>query len=124
MKLSCIHPEVDIRLKNGVYVFLCDSSTGKTYLASILKKMEYVDNVISFSYSDSEANLITMNRCIGKSVVMFDRYDLYAGKYIDIINKIKDSSIVLMDYKFTSNFNLCMKDCIIELESNSIEVFE
>ena len=64
MKLSCIRPEVDIRLKNGVYVFLCDSSTGKTYLASILKKMEYVDNVISFSYSDSEANLITMNRCM------------------------------------------------------------
>lgn len=125
MKLSCNYPTVDVNLENGVYVFNDESASGKTYLLYMLNKMSNADSVIGFTYTDSLSNSINMEKCIGRHIIMFDRYDMYRNKYADIIKKLKNSSIILIDCKNLADMTLDvdLKDCIIELEENSIEVF-
>lgn len=123
-KLSSLYPEVEIKLDNGVYRFIEDSALGKTYLLSVIKAVMVSDDVIGFSYSDFIANGIHYESCVGKRVIMFDRYDMYAGNFKDIILGLKDSSIILLDCKYRSYLDIKMETCDIELSENRIEVFQ
>lgn len=123
MRLSCKYPNVNINLRDGIYVFLDDNSSGKTYLLNMLKKMSIVDSVIGFTYVDSIENSVSSDKCVGKHVVMFDRYDMYKGKYDSMIKDLGKYAIVLVDCKDISGLQFDFEDCMIKLVDGSIEVF-
>lgn len=124
MRLACNKPVVNINLKNGVYVLDNESSTGKTYLLGILKTLSVGEPVIGFTYSDYKSGNILEASIRGRELIMFDRYDRYKNNYIDIINEMRDSAIILLDCKNKTNLRLKTEPCYMTLTDNSIEVEE
>ena len=120
--------EIDIELDNGVYFFNSMSATGKTNLYKKLKKLSsYGERVLAYTFDDIEdkedkdiiKDIMKKKPC----VIMFDRYDLYLGKYDRLIEKIKDRVIVLVDCK--TGLNIDDSDmCSIRFSPRKIEVKE
>lgn len=123
-KLGLVNPEVIIDLENGVYEFMENSATGKTYLLNMLKMASVKEPVIGYTYSDHLDGSVLMERCLRSKVIMFDRYDMYAGCYKDIILACKDNSIILLDNKTYDRLGLDMGYCGVKLTRGRIEVSE
>mgnify|MGYP003252141218 CR=1 FL=1 len=111
-------PEVQIDLPNGVYVFQRESGAGKSYLAERLHSLRSVgEPVDSFSFPDLK-KFGSLEEALGGvdftlcelKVILFDRYDQYAGKFTKSIQKLGDACIVLIDCKGLtqlSDVNMC-----------------
>ena len=54
-------------------------------------------------------------------VVMFDRYDLYAGKFTEVIQALANTCIVLVDCKGLSGLGAVSR-CNISFSKTEIEV--
>ena len=75
-----------IKLRDiGIYNLGIDSSTGKSFLAKLLKAEETV-KVLEFSNGDNILNELEEFEKSNKSILFFDRFDL--TKTNKIINKI------------------------------------
>lgn len=111
---------INFRLKNGIYYFFPESSTGKTCLMKLLKEYSKLgEPVCGFTYSDLKLN---DKPNFSAKVVLLDRYDLYNGLYVDEMIRSSDRSIILIDCKSTKR--ITSKLALIKLVSpREIEVW-
>ena len=122
-------PAVRINLDNGIYVFDCESATGKSYLAERLHALRSVgERVDSFSYPDVKkfggpaAALNGVDFPMSDlRVVLFDRYGQYAGEFTDLINPLRHACIVLVDCKACTGLDVTGR-CSIALSESEIVV--
>lgn len=117
--------KVTINLNAGIYVFSNTSSTGKTFLYKILSKFTSRRDILCITYSNYRliSNLKEFVEKNNVKLLLFDRYDMYAGEFADDIIAIKDDIIILMDYKHGDIFNRYAEECEIELREDTLEVF-
>lgn len=122
-------PYVTIALDNGIYVFDCESATGKSYLADRLHLLRGIgEPVDSFSFpdvlkfGDPGTALSGADFSIGElKVILFDRYVQYAGRFTDIINGLKQSCIVLVACNGITGLDVSGR-CSIRTTKTRIEV--
>lgn len=122
-------PVVRINLSNGIYVFDCESATGKSYLADRLRELRGIgEPVDSFSLPDvrkfgsPEAALSGVDFSMSElKVILLDRYSQYVGKFTDTINELKGTCIVLVDCKRMTGLAVT-GHCNITLSASEIEV--
>ena len=117
---------ITIDLPNGLYVFDNTSATGKTRLYKELVKLKaYGDNVAAYTYNDKLlGHLIEDVLNSGADIILLDRYDMYCGDGINLIESIKDDTVILMDCKIIPETLPDYEDCFIEMTRDSIEVFQ
>jgi len=123
------YPEIRIKLDNGVYIFDAKSSTGKTYLAILLKRLRGAgEPVDSFTYADSKRVNTLTEALSGKDftvqqlrVIMLDRYDMYSDLYVDELDKLRENCVILIDCKWGARIRNTRR-CYATLTSDSIEV--
>lgn len=122
-----INGNVDIilDLSNGVYVFVNESSTGKTRLAKLLHEYRVAGKpVASYTYSD-----VVLGRDIAEvfneryKVIYLDRYDLYNGMGSDLIQRRQDDAIILIDCKQGTKIRCPKKICHIDMTLEQIRVY-
>lgn len=126
MKLEGLDVTVDIKLNNGAYQFDCESATGKTRLYDVIKSYQRDGyNVASYSYIDFQdgLNLEDVVRRVQPSLLMIDRYDMFHNMYYDIIEKLLDKCIILIDSKEILSFGEYYLVCGIKMTPISIEVY-
>ena len=122
-------PEVHINLSNGIYVFQNVSAVGKSYLASVLRSLRSAgEPVDSFSFSDVkkfgdlEQALSGIDFKMGDlRVILFDRYDQYVGAFTDIIQRLGEKCIVLIDCKHRTKLKHVNR-CVVSFNESVIEV--
>ena len=116
--------KINIDAENGVYVFTCESASGKTYLCKELKKLrEAGEPVVSFTFSDyiNGLNLKEQVEKIKPKVIMLDRYDMYDKIFNNDIIEWGKNSIVLVDHKSPYFLN-SVYTCCISFDPYEIEV--
>ena len=118
--------EIDIELNPGIYVFDNESATGKTFLYKMLTGLHSHPEVLCVTYDT--VDLITdfeglLNKRQVK-LVLLDRYDMYAGRFDDVILKYKDDIVFILDYKNGYTLNKYAKICYIELTRDRLEVID
>ena len=116
--------KINIDAENGVYVFTCESASGKTYLCKELKKLrEAGEPVVSFTFSDyiNGLNLKEQVEKIKPKVIMLDRYDMYDKIFNNDIIEWGKNSIVLVDHK-SPHFLNSVYTCCISFDPYEIEV--
>lgn len=118
---------VSIELEPGIYVFTCETSTGKTFLCDALKTFKKLGQPVGgFTYSDIQDGR-TLEDYLGDikpRCLMVDRYDMYVGKCDKIIEKLaQNGCIVLVDLKFKDEFNLDYDIAAIELGEGKVRVY-
>lgn len=121
-------PKISIQLEPGIYIFQCSSAAGKTYLAKQLKLLRQAgEKVDSFTWYDTKrgglAQTLTMSDFPMEDlkVLLLDRYDRYSGSFVDEIQKLSKTCIVLIDCKGSVKFSGA-KTCSIRLSGARIEV--
>lgn len=122
-------PHITIALSNGIYVFDSESAAGKSYLADRLHLLRGIgEPVDSFSFPDAakfgnpEAALSGADFSLGElKVVLFDRYDRYAGRFTDRINGLKQRCTVLIACRGLSGLDVAGR-CSIRFTRTRIEV--
>ena len=125
-KLNKKQIEVEVRLDNGVYIPVSESAIGKTYLYKIFKQYGET-KALGFTYSDVQVGVdvekvIKMNK---PEIILFDRYDLYVDKYHEVINEVKEFTIIILDCKIKEIQGVEITDwCYFNLEEHRIEVFD
>jgi hypothetical protein len=124
-KLNKYDVTIDVKLNNGVYIFNHKSATGKTRLAKLLDKYRtYGEPVASYTYSDVQLNKpIKSILKPGKfKLIVLDRYDMYEGLGIGLIDECAKDAIILVDCK--GAFSGSGKDdwCKIDMTPSSITV--
>ena len=80
------NPQYTLTLKyieKGLYVFQNESGTGKTYLYNIIKLCRFYGRPVSaYSCDDLSKGLRPLDICKPTDrIVVFDRYDMYAGQF-------------------------------------------
>lgn len=126
MKLEGLDVTVDIKLDNGVYQFDCESATGKTRLYDVIKLYQRDEhNVVSYSYTDFQDGLDLENVVskVQPSLLMIDRYDMFSNMYHDVINRLSDKCIILIDSKEVLSFGKYYLVCGIKMTPANIEVY-
>ena len=116
--------EIIINAENGVYVFDNNSSTGKTLLCKEIKKLTKLgEKVLSFTLDDIDSGIDIIGKIkkYKPEVLMFDRYDMYAGYFDKFMEKHKDDCIILVDCKSFPFLN-CADTCNIEFSPDKIDV--
>lgn len=117
-------PGVEIRLdKPGVYVFPHSSAVGKTYLCTVLKDLSTRERVDSLTYSSiATIDIDKFFNSEAKDLLMLDRYDMYAGQFLDEITRFSKTGIILIACESSYHFPMNVKPCRIRLYDNRIVV--
>ena len=118
--------EINIRLKPGIYLCEAESATGKTYLYKMLLGLHSHPEVICITYDTVEliADFETLLISRKAKLVILDRYDMYAGRFDDTIEKYRDDIIFIIDYKQGCSLNRYAKSCYVELSKDKLEVID
>lgn len=127
MVLNRYLPTININLSPGVYIFSNESATGKSRLCKELRKNQmYGERVASYSYEDFLLNRSLDSILASKDydVIMLDRYDLYNGEGSSLIEKLKDTCVILIDCKSGLNFSVPYEFCFLNMDKDSLEVVE
>ena len=115
---------VEVALENGLYVFNPRSATGKSYLASVLRRYHsFGEPVNSYTYGDY-LNKLEFRAATGDTcrVLVVDRYDMYYGAFLQELLELSSHCIVLVDAKGAPT--LCKnKLCSVLLKVDRIMVF-
>lgn len=123
LSFYCNPITININLGNGVYYMGSDSATGKTYMSNLLN-MASLPEVLVFTYQDIKKE-IDVPRLVYKrapKLIIFDRYDMYGGKFEDLICEFADKAIILIDCKEFDTFANIADYCIIKRTADKIEV--
>ena len=95
-----------------------------THLSSI-KLIATETKALGFTYSDIQvgidvAKVIKRNK---PEIILFDRYDLYVDKYHEVINEVKEFTIIILDCKVKEIQGVEITDyCHFNLGEHKIEV--
>lgn len=111
-KIDKYDVDIEVDLGNGLYTFTRRSATGKSYLASMLRRYHrFGEPVNSYTYGDYldklELRAVTGDTC---RVLVVDRYDMYYGAFLQELLELSNRCIVLVDLKGASPLykdNLC-----------------
>lgn len=116
--------QVSINLEDGVYRLPFESAAGKTYLFKQLRDLRTLGYPVigyTYEYETALSDIYGLVYPGKQKVFMLDRYDLYSGKYLDLISEFAQSGIVLIDCK-DCEFN-AGKLCRLEFSRDKIEVY-
>lgn len=94
--------KINIGLGPGTYVFVPNSAIGKSYLAFLLNKYKvYGEPVYAYSYADFEDGVRLADIIASKkySVILLDRYDMYYGEALNLLQHPPDNVLLLVDTK-------------------------
>jgi len=124
MLLGTERCKITINLTNGLYVFGNKSATGKTRLYKELVKLKaYGNNVAAYTFNDKLlGHPIEDVLNSGAEVILLDRYDMYSGDGVEIIDQIKDKCVLLIDCKKIPDKLPDFEGCTIKMTRDSIEV--
>lgn len=118
---------IEIKLDNGLYLFISESAAGKTYMGELIKlinsvKPEWSERLV-FVSSKSEVDTNSI-RLMENGILILDRYDLYQSKELtDLIVQASKTNIVLLDLKAISRYKLGLVSfCKIERTRNAFKV--
>ena len=123
-ELTFLGVTISIDLAPGIYVFPNMSASGKTYLHDLLRQAGVAGYAVStYTYNDFLEGRDIMNvfRPEKYKVILVDRYDMFEGNFVEEINKCKDNSVVLIDYKGKKNW-FDTDSCAVLLSEGKIEV--
>ena len=124
-ELTTYKVPIRVQLDNGVYHFVGESATGKSYLANLLSKYgAYGEPVATYSYHDyvSGKSLTELLDNPSLRLVVVDRYDLYSDHYAAELTRKYTDKIVLVDVKKYNSLR-GVPLCSLSLTSAGIEVF-
>lgn len=126
---------IDIKAEPGIYTFSKQSGTGKTYLRNTLNQLRLAgEPVIGFNVADeldlnNFDSMVKSGEIYNNKVVMLDRYDLRAKElgcmYSEIINKLSDRCIVLIECKrslYVTGLTKLVGGCSIEFDLHSFTI--
>lgn len=111
-KIDKYDVDIEVDLEDGLYVFTRRSATGKSYLASMLRRYHsFGEPVNSYTYED-HLNKLELQAATGDAckVLVVDRYDMYYGAFLQELLELSSHCIVLVDVKSPSTLcknNLC-----------------
>lgn len=128
-KLFDIKPRsLYLSINNGCYFLDNEAAIGKTYLGTLLKKLNEADKlsarVITYKKDASSNDIIGCLKKNHYEVVLFDRLDLYITEELcEFLAKNCEDSIYLLDIKNLNKVkNLGLKYADLLLTENRIEV--
>lgn len=124
-KLDSGSIDIIINLDPGIYIIDSISGIGKTYLCNLLKGYyEAGYPVRGYSYSDYLSGLGIEAVLIPNkyNVVLIDRYDMYFGVGIKLMEECSKNTIILIDYKGKRLISDIEDWCTIERTQDTIEV--
>lgn len=95
---------ININLEPGIYMFDDFSSTGKTYLCKLLKKLRTFGYPVDGYNYDDYLRKISLKQLVGKldgkiECLEIDRYVLYKEEFHDYIKELGKYCVVLIDCK-------------------------
>lgn len=124
-KIDKYNVKIIFNMSNGIYVPVCESGTGKTWLCKTLKAYNsFGEDVAAYTYQDYKAgihieNIVIPNRY---KAIMIDRYDMFSENIDEeLFNLCRSNAIVIIDSKFGLN-SIDYEVCDIRLSMNNIEV--
>lgn len=120
-----LRTKVKIDLDVGIYQFFSYSATGKTYLYNVLRDYQlYGSPVATITYDPLNYTKLTDMIKSDTKLIMLDRYDMYYGEYADVLERLADKCIILIDSKEPLEFGEYALYCDINITPNEIEVSE
>lgn len=123
-QLNTHNYKLDIQLENGLYI-IDSECKGKTFLANLLREYQsYGEPVASYTYNDKLNGKPIESVLISNKfkLIMIDRYDMYKGDGIDLIEECAKNSIVLMDCKHSDGLSNIDEWCWLEIIGDTIVV--
>lgn len=117
---------ININLEPGVYVFGDLSSTGKTYLCKLLKKLRTFGYPVDGYTYDDYLRKISLKQLVGEidgkiQYLLIDRYDMYKNEFLDYIEELSKYCVVMIDSKEDIDIDFEPADIILR-KPNLIEV--
>lgn len=119
--------DINIRRK-GIFKFINEGSTGKSYLALLLNDLNLPQfKVISYENDDNIFNYKVDRALLDKGVelILLDRADMYMTQ--ELLDRLIDASkdkIIILDLKTLQNYNVCFSGiCSIRLSQGRLRVF-
>lgn len=122
---TSVVPAVRIEFERGIHTFQPESSTGKSWLAEQLQNLHRMgEPVMSITYNDVLDNVVdrkleAAEKC---KIIMFDRYDMYNGEYLEKMKSLAQKSMILVDCKMGIVHLLDELSCEIQCSRDLIEV--
>ena len=122
-----------VKAKPCVYIFSKKSGSGKTLLVdTINKRMTLNDKeAVTYSYQEFIGGVNFNDKLKARpnpKLIVIDRYDMMQGKFLDIMAKYKDTSIILVDTKDyihnSHDYGIITHYIPIVYRENSIEVIQ
>ena len=120
-----IIPAIRIAFECGIHTFQNESSTGKSWLAEQLQILHRMgEPVMSITYNDVLDGVIERKLEISKEckIIMFDRYDMYNGEYLEEMKLLAKNAMLLVDCKYGIVHLLEELSCEIQCSKDLIEV--
>ena len=125
IRFTANQTDFTIDLKNGVWLMDFASATGKTFVFKSVRVIETgTDEYYTFSYEDLVRcePYLSEERISKCRLAVFDRYDLYAPKGAELINKLGKVCPVLVDCKHNDACLDVTDACFVILKRGSVEV--
>lgn len=119
---------LNINLTNGVYWLGYESATGKTRMKCLMEVENEIDR--KYLYISQDDNIDELELLKSKveiyDIIFIDRFDMYYSKeFIDFLNLIYDSKIILLDVKDYYLLNMIKySDAMIQLTKDGVVVDE
>ena len=119
---------ININLSNGIYTFFPMSGIGKSRLYSTIRSYmaDPKLNAYAVTYADLQRgeNVDIEIDKRNPKLIIFDRYNLYKGQFLDTIKKYMNDAIILIDYKGIQDIlnGLPDEQCYIDMTEDNIEV--
>jgi hypothetical protein len=119
--------KVVINIDNGIYAFMDESATGKTYMMNLLdaaSRLKLVD-ALCMTYDSDLSEMEVISKLTDKKyeIIFMDKFDNYITKDIcKTLMEIKDT-IVLLDLKdLNLLYGIGVNIAFVKLGEHSIEV--
>ncbi len=106
ISINSVSYSLNINLNNGLYEFLSQSGTGKSYLSSVIipqyRNAGYRFYSVTYEAGLTDAQYIEQIKArLPLDLLVVDRYDLYESKTLnEFLISIADSCIILIDSKY------------------------
>ena len=104
----------------GIYAFIPDSGSGKTYLYRCVKDLERQGKpVLAVTFGDELKSSLS-----NLELIVLDRADMYLNdEIIDSLVEISERSIILLDLKVKENLNFYCGTCNMDFTPEMLEVY-